>query len=245
MELIPAIDLSGGRVVRLLHGDFDRETRYADAPEDLYRRYADAGAQRLHVVDLDAARGTGSNTAIWATLTAMGSLKVQLGGGLRNPSALEAAFAAGIDRAVLGSVAVTHPQWVCDCLNAFGAQRIVLALDVRIDGDGIPRLATHGWQNQTQTSLWDAVTHFQSAGLIHVLCTDVGRDGAMSGPNLELYAEALQRHPGIAWQASGGIRHSADLRALDALGVSAAVSGRALLDGHLTMEELQPFLPAA
>jgi phosphoribosylformimino-5-aminoimidazole carboxamide ribotide isomerase len=146
---------------------------------------------------------------------------------------------------VIGSVAVTRPELVTGWLARFGAGRLVLALDVRLDAGGVPRVATHGWREQTAVDLWDAVERYREAGLAHVLCTDVSRDGALAGPNLDLYREAVRRCPQIAWQASGGVRDAADLHALAAIGVAAAVSGKALIEGRMTTEELQPFLPAA
>lgn len=246
MELIPAIDLKGGRVVRLLKGDFDAETRYELTPDDLYDRYVACGARRLHVVDLDGARdGAQPNLAIVRGLAARGRLAVQSGGGLRSDAALTALFDAGAVRAVVGSVAVTAPDLVNGWFARFGADRLVLALDVRLDADGVPRVATHGWREQTALDLWSAVERYRAAGLAHVLCTDVSRDGALAGPNLDLYREALRRFPGIAWQASGGVRDAADLHALAGIGVAATVSGKALIEGRMTTEELQPFLPAA
>jgi phosphoribosylformimino-5-aminoimidazole carboxamide ribotide isomerase len=245
MELIPAIDLRDGRVVRLLHGDFDAETRYEVTPADLYVRYASCGARRLHVVDLDGARdGTQPNLDIIWQLTA-GRLAVQAGGGLRSDEALTNLFDAGVQRAVVGSIAVTDPARVAGWLAQFGAERIVLALDVRLDAQGTPLIATHGWRELSTLDLWSAVERFLPAGLRHVLCTDVGRDGALTGPNLGLYAAAVRRFPGICWQASGGVRDAQDLHALAGIGVASTVSGKALLEGRMTPEELQPFLPAA
>ena len=121
----------------------------------------------------------------------------------------------------------------------------MLAFDVRIDVDGTPRLTTHGWDAQTETSLWDVTGHYAAAGAMHVLCTDVARDGALSGPNLALYAEAVRRFPTIQWQASGGISSGADLRALAQTGVAAVISGRALLEDRIPPGELESFLPDA
>ena len=149
---------------------------------------------------------------------------------------------AEVTRAVVGSTAVTQPDEVRAWLREFGPESIVLAFDVRIDADGVPRLTTHGWEQQTGTSLWDAVANYLPHGLRHVLCTDVARDGALSGPNVELYGEAVRRFPAIAWQASGGVRDAADLHALEDIGVAAAVSGRALLEGRMQRQELEPFL---
>jgi len=246
MELIPAIDLRSGRVVRLFQGDFDAETRYELTAEELYGRYARAGARRLHVVDLDGAReGQAGNRNIIAGLAALGILKLQSGGGLRSSRHVKALLASGVERAVIGSVAVTEPGEVGEWFSEFGPDRLVLALDVRVDAAGTPHVATHGWRQQSAISLWDMVRRYLGAGLRHVLCTDVSRDGAMTGPNLSLYREAMARFPDLLWQASGGVRDAADLRALADTGVAAAVSGKALIEGHITLEELQPFLPDA
>jgi phosphoribosylformimino-5-aminoimidazole carboxamide ribotide isomerase len=246
MELIPAIDLRGGRVVRLFQGDFGSETRYEETPEDLYDRYARAGASRVHVVDLDGARdGQAGNGAIVASLAARGIIKLQSGGGLRSSSQVQTLLSVGVDRAVIGSVAVTQPSEVSEWFKEFGAGRLVLALDVRIDPSGAPRVATHGWQEQSVVSLWDLVNRYERSGLQHVLCTDIDRDGALSGPNLDLYAEAMARFPSISWQASGGIRDASDLRHLADVGVGAAVSGKALIEGRIALKELEPYLPGA
>ena len=246
MLLIPAIDLKKGRCVRLLHGDFDTETRYDTSPDALYDHYAGLGADWLHVVDLDGARdGAQAHAPVIAALTRRGALKLQVGGGLRDRATLDRVLADGAGRAVVGSLAVTAPALVAGWLRELGAERIVLAFDVRLGTDGVPRVATHGWQEQSATSLWEAIARYAGAGLRHVLCTDVDRDGALTGPNLDLYAEAVRRHPGIAWQASGGVRDARDLRALAECRVAAAVSGRALLEQRITATELRPFLPGA
>jgi phosphoribosylformimino-5-aminoimidazole carboxamide ribotide isomerase len=246
MRLIPAVDLKEGRCVRLLRGDFDAETRYDASPFDLATQYRALGADWLHVVDLDGARdGIPGNRDAIEHLARDGALKLQVGGGLRTAAAVERMLACGAARVVIGSAAVAEPDAVLGWLRRFGAERVTLAFDVRLGEDGTPRVATHGWRRQSELSLWDALQRFESAGLKHVLCTDVARDGALSGPNLTLYAMATQRHPQIEWQASGGIRDAADLRALDGLGLSAAISGKALLEHRIAHEELQPFLPNA
>ncbi len=246
MQLIPAIDLKGGLCVRLLHGEFERETRYATTPESLYERYAGLGAAWLHVVDLDGARdGAQAHLGLVAALAGRGRLRLQVGGGLRDREAVERTLAAGAARVVIGSLAVTDPDLVAGWLRRLGPEAVVLAFDVRLDEAGVPKLATHGWQRQSQLTLWDAVARFRAAGLKHVLCTDVGRDGALTGPNCDLYVDAVRRFPAIEWQASGGVRDARDLWALRDGGVAAAVSGRALLEDRLPAEELRPFLPAA
>ena len=246
MRLIPAIDLKAGHCVRLLHGDFAAETRYDADPGVLLQKYRGYGADWLHVVDLDGAKdGSLGNRAIIARLAGQQAVNLQAGGGLRNTAAITRMLDLGVGRAVIGSAAVTHPEQVRIWLQHFGAEHITLAFDVRLDEGGIPRVATHGWQRQSDLSLWDAVANFKDSELKHVLCTDVGRDGALTGPNVALYREAAQRHPQIHWQASGGIRDARDLHALTEAGAAAAISGKALLEELIPIEDLQPFLPNA
>jgi phosphoribosylformimino-5-aminoimidazole carboxamide ribotide isomerase len=246
MRLIPAIDLRDGRCVRLLHGDFDAETRYDAAPLDLASTYRAMGADWLHVVDLDGARdGVPGNRDAIEQLAQLADLNLQVGGGLRSAAAVERVLACGAARVVIGSTALSEPDAVMQWLQRYGPERVALAFDVRMDADGTPRVATHGWLRQSELSLWNAVQRFESGGVKHVLCTDVARDGALSGPNLDLYGEAMRRYPRIEWQASGGVRDAADLHALGCLGLSAAISGKALLEQRMTREELQPFLPNA
>jgi phosphoribosylformimino-5-aminoimidazole carboxamide ribotide isomerase len=246
VQLIPAIDLRDGRCVRLYQGDFDAETHYGASPEALYERYADLGVTWLHVVDLDGARaGVPVQLATIASLARRGRLKLQVGGGLRDADSLKRAFEAGAARVVIGSRAVTHPELAAEWLARLGPERLVLALDVRHDAAGEARLAIHGWRDASHRTLWDALARYAHTGLAHVLCTDIERDGALTGPSLELYAEALRRYPHIAWQASGGVHDAGDLAALAASGLAAAVSGRALLEQRITPAELEPFLRGA
>ena len=246
MRLIPAVDLRAGRCVRLLKGDFAAETRYQAEPLELLVKYRGYGADWLHVVDLDGARdGSGGNRPVIATLAAEPGIHVQVGGGLRNFGAVQEVLDLGAARAVIGSAASTDPDEVRRWLRHFGSGRIALAFDVRLDDGGSPCIATHGWARQSTLSLWEAVAGFIDAGLTHVLCTDVSRDGALGGPNVALYAEAVRRHPQVAWQASGGIRDARDLHALAGCGAAAAISGKALLEERIPIEELGPFLPNA
>jgi phosphoribosylformimino-5-aminoimidazole carboxamide ribotide isomerase len=245
MELLPAIDLRDGRCVRLLKGDFDRETRYELDPVELAVQYRDAGARWLHVVDLDGAkRGEPVNLALVARMREASGLEVQLGGGIRTRRNLETALAA-VERVVIGSLAVSDPTTVAGWLTEFGRERITLGLDVRLDAAGRAMIATHGWTKDSDLSLDAALARYAAVGLRHVLCTDIDKDGALAGPNLELYRDCARRWPKIEFIASGGVRDAADLAALAATGVAAAVSGKALLEGRLKPEEMKPFLPGA
>jgi phosphoribosylformimino-5-aminoimidazole carboxamide ribotide isomerase len=241
--LIPSIDLRGGHCVRLLKGEFHAETRYEVDPRVLLERYADAGVRWLHLVDLDGARdGTPGNRDLIRQMAAQQRIRIQLGGGLRTRALINDALQAGVSRAVIGSAAVEDPQLLRDCISAYGVDRVCLAIDVRVDASGIPRVRTRGWVQEHALSLWELLQSFADTELRHVLCTDIERDGALAGPGFDLYAEAQRRFPAIAWQASGGIRSAADLQRLDSMGLAAAISGKALLEGRISMEELQPYL---
>jgi phosphoribosylformimino-5-aminoimidazole carboxamide ribotide isomerase len=244
--LIPAIDLRNGRCVRLLKGDFAAETRYEFEPHELLQRYRGIGATWLHVVDLDGAReGTLANRSIVVRLASQTAVKIQVGGGVRSAAVIDDLLRNGVARVVIGSLAVEQPQEVLKWIAQFGAARICLAFDIRNDAAGVPRVHTRGWTQGGQLSLWQALEPYLAHGLQHVLCTDIDRDGALTGPSLALYGEARKRCPQIAWQASGGVRDAADLAALAGLGLAAAVSGKALLEERMTLEELRPFLPNA
>lgn len=245
MQLIPAIDIRGGRCVRLLRGEFDRETKYEIDPRELACEYRAAGAEWLHIVDLDGARdGKRGNAALIAEIADSADLSIQLGGGIRTESSLVEALDCA-DRVVIGSLAVTSPDVVWGWLERFGPDRIVLGLDVRLDPQGAARVTTHGWTADSGLSLDAAIARYEPAGLRHVLCTDVARDGALAGPNLTLYRAVQTAWPAIALQASGGIQNAADLEALAATGVAAAISGKALLEKRIRFEEIRPFLPNA
>src|SRR5262245_16195796 len=221
MQLIPAIDMKDGRCVRLFQGDFNAQTVYADNPVEIFDRYLSFGAQRVHLVDLDGAKdGSQKNLPIIKTMAERGVVSLQVGGGLRSLERVSALLATGAERAVVGSVAVTSPNDVIAWGLSLGFDRLVLAFDVRIDETETPWLTTHGWQSQSSTTLWNAVDHFATQGFRHVLCTDISRDGALTGPNLRLYLDAVRRFPQIQWQASGGVASAADLRALRDTGVA-------------------------
>lgn len=240
MEVIPAIDLINGGVVRLYKGDFDQVTEYDQDPVELAERYLRAGLTRLHAVDLDGAKtGDPVNLPVIKAFAGTG-LRVQAGGGIRSAGRLEQLLAAGAERAVVGSVAVQSPDEVLDWIRQFGAERVVLAFDIRLEQD-TPVPQTHGWTRGSAVTLWDLLARYRDAGASDVLCTDIDRDGTLEGPNLALYAECAQRFPDIRFIASGGVSRAADLPALAATGAAGVVSGKALLDGRLTLEEIRQF----
>jgi len=242
MRVIPAIDLQNGKCVRLYKGDFEQTTEYSDDPAAVARQFAELQAHDLHIVDLDGARsGTQLNRDIVTAIAAETDMSVQIGGGIRDRETLTAWLDAGVSRCVIGSLAITEPDAVKSWLVNFGGDKIVLALDVNIDESGVPVITTHGWTRNSSTSVYECIDDYRSLGLRHVLCTDVSRDGAMAGPNVELYADILDQFPDLQLQASGGVRNVQDLNALRNLGVPAAITGRALLDGKITAAEMVSF----
>lgn len=237
MQIIPAIDLRGGAVVRLAQGDYARETRYAAEPAELARQYAAAGARWLHVVDLDGARSGALENLRAIEAIAKTALRVQAGGGVRTIDDVRRLLDAGVARVVVGSVAVRTPDLVEAWLAEFGADRICVALDARQDAAGRWALPVKGWTEASASSLDDLAPRYAHAGAQHLLCTDIARDGMLSGPNLDLYAHLRGIAPALAVQASGGVRALGDLRALRERGAAAAILGRSLLEGRLTLAD--------
>lgn len=230
MIVIPAIDLRGGRCVRLFRGDYEAETVYDEDPVEIAVRFQTEGARRLHVVDLDAARERESNREIVREICHAVAIPVQLGGGLRTIAAIEAAVEDGAARAILGTAAALDPGFVAEAVEHF-PDHVLVAVDVK---DG--RVMTHGWQEQGPR-LEEAVPALTDAGAPRFLVTSVQKDGTMDGPDLELYARVLELtdRPVVA---SGGVRVADDVRALRDLGLEAVVVGKALYAGTMRLEEV-------
>jgi phosphoribosylformimino-5-aminoimidazole carboxamide ribotide isomerase len=244
--LYPAIDVREGRVVRLRQGDYAAETRYADSPLVLAKRYADDGAEWLHLVDLDAAKAGGWTLApLLEAIRRDTPLKVQTGGGVREEADVAAILEAGASRVVVGSLAVRQPNRVLGWLERFGSDRITVALDARADADGVFRLPVHGWTESSGLALFDLLQRYADAGLRHLLCTDIARDGMLAGLNLDLYREIAARFPEVAVQASGGVASLDDALGALAAGAGGAILGKALLEGRFTLAEAFASIGAA
>lgn len=240
-DLYPAVDIRGGGVVRLRRGDFDAETSYESDPLELAESYAAEGARWLHLVDLDGALAGGYALApLLGAVKARTRLRVQTGGGVRSGADVARLFDLGADRVVVGSLAVREPERVAAWVARFGPDRVVVALDARRDEAGTWRLPVRGWTEPTGRSLGDLAAFFAAAGLRHLLCTDIDRDGMLSGPSLELYAGLTAAVPGVAVQASGGVRSAGDVAAARSAGCRGVVLGRALLEGRLALAGLVP-----
>jgi phosphoribosylformimino-5-aminoimidazole carboxamide ribotide isomerase len=232
MIVYPAMDLMGGRVVRLAQGRFEDATLYPADPAEALDRFARAGARWAHVVDLDGARaGAPVQHDLIEALAGRASVSLQVAGGFRTRAQIMRMFEAGVARVVIGSLAVKQPEAVRSFLEAFGGDRITLSLDVRLK-DGTPFVATSGWSEDSGVSLWDVAARFPAAR--HLLLTDIGRDGMLQGPNFDLLEEAGRRLPNLAIQASGGISSLDDLRRLRTAG---AIVGKALWEGRVDLAE--------
>lgn len=233
MIVYPAMDLMGGRPVRLRQGRFEESTFYDEAPAAALARFARAGASWAHIVDLDGTRaGAPAQHELIRALARSSGLELQVAGGIRTADHVARLFEAGVARAVVGSLCVTQPAMVQTMLDTHGPERITIALDVKIE-EGTPMVATHGWQAASGISLWEVAARFPGAR--HLLLTDIGKDGMLQGPNTALYAEAVERLPQLAIQASGGISCADDLTHLPTDGV---IVGKALWEGRIAPEEL-------
>lgn len=236
--IIPALDLIDGKVVRLHQGDYGQQRDYGNDPLPRLQEYQQQGGEVLHLVDLTGAKDPAARQIpLLRKLLAGVSVPVQVGGGIRSEEDVAALLEAGAARVVIGSTAVRQPDVVKQWFTRFGADALVLALDVRIAADGSKNIAVSGWQEDSGVTLEQIVDQFLPYGLKHVLCTDISRDGTLSGSNVALYQEVCARYPQVAFQSSGGIGSLEDIAALRGSGVKGVIVGRALLEGKFTVKE--------
>ena len=231
MQLFPAIDLRGGKVVRLTQGDYDRMTVYGEDPCAQARQFVEAGARYLHVVDLDGAKdGTLSNYRSIAALAKQGGLYIEVGGGIRTEERIEKYLSLGVGRCILGSVAVTDFDFTARMLKKYG-DRIAVGVDAK---NGF--VAIHGWKDVSAEKGIDFCKRLADAGCTAVIYTDIACDGAMQGTNMALYRQLQTEVPGMNFTASGGISFESELVELDRMGVAAAILGKSLYTGALDLQ---------
>ncbi len=236
MDVIPAIDIRGGRCVRLVQGDYDRETVFDDDPVAVARRWAEAGAERIHVVDLDGAReGRQANWEIVRAIVRAVDCPVQTGGGVRDIETLRATLEGGVDRVIVGTAAVKDAEFLRRAV-AESAARLIVGVDVRDD-----RVGVEGWREATDLDVIEFTEQLAALGVRRILSTDIGRDGVTDGPNVQLYRRLMAAISGtgeaMAVIASGGVTTLSDITALAETGVESVVVGRALLTGDITLGE--------
>lgn len=236
--IFPAMDLMDGGCVRLLKGDFGARTNYDADPVEVAQGYAAAGAEWMHIVDLDGAKnGQAEQSELILKVANSAEIKVQTGGGLRDLAQIKRLLDGGVDRVVIGSLAVTNPQMVKHWLREVGPDAICLALDVNQGDDGEYRPATKGWTEASEKTLWDVLGDFLGSGLKTILVTDIGRDGMQTGGNLELYKRIQTEFPTLDLITSGGVgtlNHVKDLKAINPHGL---IIGKALYEGAFTLQE--------
>ncbi|MCY9843368.1 1-(5-phosphoribosyl)-5-[(5-phosphoribosylamino)methylideneamino]imidazole-4-carboxamide isomerase [Vibrio caribbeanicus] len=236
--IIPALDLIEGQVVRLYQGDYGKVTEYKVDPIKQFNAYFDAGSEWLHLVDLTGAKNTKERQlSLIGQLLSGTPANIQIGGGIRTEQDVIDLLNAGAKRVVVGSTAVREPQRVKSWIQKYGVEQIVLALDINVDAQGQRKVAISGWQEDSGVTIEALLDSYLEVGLRHVLCTDISRDGTLSGSNVELYRDLCCQYPQIKFQSSGGIGSLDDIAALRGTGVAGVIVGRALLDGKFSVEE--------
>jgi phosphoribosylformimino-5-aminoimidazole carboxamide ribotide isomerase len=219
--------------VRLVQGDYNRQTTYGD-PLDIALATRDAGLKRLHIVDLDGAKAAQpANLAVLERIAVATELDIQYGGGIKSRDALVSVFNAGASRAICGSIAITQPESFRNWLNEFTPNRMILGADVR---NGF--VATHGWLEDSQTTIHEIIRQFLLDSLSQVICTDISKDGMLTGPSVDLYKELLDTFPPLDVTVSGGISSIDDILQLNALGMHSVIVGKALYEGRITLKQI-------
>lgn len=234
MEIVPAIDIIGGKCVRLTKGDYNACNTYSDSPLDMALRFQDAGIRRLHLVDLDGARS--KHIVNYPTLEAIAGhtdLIIDFGGGIKSTQDLETALGCGAEMVTVGSTAVTDPDLMSRWIEDYGQEHIILGADAR---DG--KISVNGWKEDSTLSLSDFIRNYMHKGITQVLCTDINKDGMLQGPSTELYRSLLKEFPDIYLIASGGVSSAQDLIQLKQAGLPAAIVGKAYYEGRITLEQL-------
>jgi phosphoribosylformimino-5-aminoimidazole carboxamide ribotide isomerase len=234
MQIIPAIDIIAGNCVRLTQGDYAQETRYSEDPLDVAKAFEQAGLQRVHVVDLEGAKaGKIMNASVLETIAAHTTLQVDFGGGIHTEAAVQQVIDAGATWVTIGSVAVKAKEKLNGWLDTFGVERFMLGADVKGT-----QLAISGWTETTDQEILPFIEYWASRGIRQVFCTDISKDGQLAGPSLELYQTILQRFPDIYFIASGGVSGMDDLMALQEIGCSAAIVGKAIYEKRISLQQL-------
>lgn len=234
MRIIPAIDIIGGKCVRLTQGDYAQKKTYNDNPLEVAKQFEDAGLKYLHLVDLDGAKaGSVVNWKVIEAITSKTKLCVDFGGGIKKDEEIKRLFDTGIAQVNLGSIAVKQKAKVLEWAEVYGSEKIILSADVKNEV-----IAIHGWQESSTLNIIDFIEDYFSVGLRYVVCTDISTDGTLQGPNIGLYKKIISRFPDLKLIASGGVGKLDDLVALDNQNLFGAIVGKAIYEGKISLEEL-------
>ncbi len=237
IEIIPAIDIIGGKCVRLSQGDYDRCTTYDAQPVDMVKRYVDAGFGRVHVVDLDGAKTSyPRNLNTLERMASVNGASIEWGGGIKSEDALHDIFNAGASYAIIGSLAAKNPTLMGEWIRRYGSDKMVLGADVR---NG--KIAVSGWLEDTSLTISDLISLLEPSGLTQAICTEISRDGMFTGAATELYAELMEKHPAVIFTASGGIGSMDDIVKLNDMGMPRVIVGKALYEGRIALDDMSRY----
>lgn len=237
MQILPAIDIKNGHAVRLVKGDFEQETVVNDNVLDQASIFMEAGIQYIHVVDLDGAlEGRAANRDLIAKIKEMTGLAIEVGGGIRTIEQIEDYLSVGINRVIIGSMAVKHPQFVKEALDKFGSDKIVVGIDAK---NGM--VATEGWLETSTVDYISLALEMEKMGIRLFVYTDVDRDGTLTGPNFEHYEKLVAHLTSAKVIASGGIHALSDLQQLEKIGVAGTIVGKAYYNGNISLKDLREF----
>ncbi|MDR6566973.1 1-(5-phosphoribosyl)-5-[(5-phosphoribosylamino)methylideneamino]imidazole-4-carboxamide isomerase [Chitinophaga ginsengisegetis] len=237
-EIIPAIDIIGGKCVRLTQGDYNQQKVYNEHPLEVAKEFEAIGVRRLHLVDLDGAKkGAVVNWKVLESIAGKTGLVTDFGGGIKTDKDLEIVFQSGAALATIGSVAVKQPELFFSWVKQYGADKIFLGADVKEE-----KIAVGGWLETTELSVFDFLESNIARGVTNIFCTDIAKDGLLQGPSIDLYKKIIERFPGINFVASGGVSNIEDVAALQEIGCSGAIIGKAIYEGNISMDALKTFL---
>jgi len=238
MEIIPAIDLIDGKCVRLTQGDYAQKKIYNENPLEVAKSFEGIGIKRLHLVDLDGAKkGEVINLKVLETIASKTSLVIDFGGGIKKETDIKNVFDAGANIATIGSMAVKNKELFFTWLKKYGANRILLGADVKEE-----KIAIGGWLETTNISIFDFIKENMAEGITTIFCTDISKDGLLQGPSLELYEKIKQEFTNLQLIASGGVSEYGDLEALERIGCSGVIVGKAIYEERITMQQLTQYI---
>ena len=238
IQILPAIDIIGGKCVRLSQGDYNQCTTYTPTPADMARMYADAGVKRIHVVDLDGAKSScPANLKTLEEIASLGTVKIEWGGGIKSRESLSDVLSAGADYAIVGSIAAQKPSLFEEWLGEFGGEKLILGADLKSG-----KVSVNGWKEEVAMGIEDIVERFLPFGLKKVICTDISKDGMLAGPAFSLYTGLQEKFEGVGFTVSGGISSMDDIIKLDAMGLQKVIVGKAIYENKITLEEIRQWL---
>jgi phosphoribosylformimino-5-aminoimidazole carboxamide ribotide isomerase len=237
MEIIPAIDIIGGKCVRLTQGDYEQKKVYNENPLEVAKQFEDAGLRRIHLVDLDGAKaGEVKNWKVLEIIASKTRLLIDFGGGIKTEKDVQIVFDSGAVLATVGSIAVKNENEFVSWLKSIGPEKFLLGADVKNE-----KIAVHGWQETTEIWIYDFIEKYWTHGIHQIFCTDVSKDGKLEGPSIDLYKNIIQKFPELNFIASGGVSSMKDLEELNTIGCNGVIVGKAIYENKISLKEIKMF----